>query len=203
MARGGVVFRGATAKNYELTAPGTAGQVLTSNGEGADPTFEDASGGGNSAVFQFVRATSDEVVNNSNTIQADNELTITVGANEDWEFEFVVTYISTTAADFRCGLKFPTSPTQIAYGIDGLATNAAGSASSMVGDRKQTAGLTADAATGADFGGDTNAAVVVLKGFVRNGSNAGSVTLWWAQATTTAVDTTRKAGSWVEARRFA
>ncbi len=40
MARGGVVIRGATPSAYELTAPGTAGQVLTSNGAGANPTFQ-------------------------------------------------------------------------------------------------------------------------------------------------------------------
>jgi hypothetical protein len=40
MARGGVVIRGATSRAYELTGPGTSGQVLTSNGSGADPTFQ-------------------------------------------------------------------------------------------------------------------------------------------------------------------
>jgi hypothetical protein len=44
MARGGVVIRGATERNYELTAPGAAGQVLTSNGAGADPSFQAAGG---------------------------------------------------------------------------------------------------------------------------------------------------------------
>ena len=42
MARGGVAFRGATLHAYELTSPGTSGQVLTSNGPGANPTFQDA-----------------------------------------------------------------------------------------------------------------------------------------------------------------
>lgn len=45
MARGGVVIRGVTAGSYELTSPGTAGQVFTSNGEGADPTFQPAAAG--------------------------------------------------------------------------------------------------------------------------------------------------------------
>jgi hypothetical protein len=45
VARGGVAFRGATANNYELTSPGTSGQVLTSNGTGADPTFQTPAAG--------------------------------------------------------------------------------------------------------------------------------------------------------------
>lgn len=40
MARGGVFIRGATAAAPELTSPGTSGQVLTSNGAAADPTFQ-------------------------------------------------------------------------------------------------------------------------------------------------------------------
>lgn len=51
MARGGVVIRGTTAKNYELTAPGTAGHVLTSNGAGFDPTFQALPGGGGGGGF--------------------------------------------------------------------------------------------------------------------------------------------------------
>lgn len=45
MARGGVLYRGASRSAYQVTETGTAGQVLTSNGAGADPTFEDATGG--------------------------------------------------------------------------------------------------------------------------------------------------------------
>lgn len=55
MARGGVAFRGATLRNYELTGPGTAGHVLTSNGPGADPTFQ-ASGGMSSASITLTNA---------------------------------------------------------------------------------------------------------------------------------------------------
>jgi hypothetical protein len=44
MARGGVLYKGASKSAYEITETGTAGQVLTSNGAGADPTFEAASG---------------------------------------------------------------------------------------------------------------------------------------------------------------
>lgn len=171
----------------------------------ADGTFATPSAGaaGDLLDWQFIRAVSSETVNNSNTIQVDDELILPVGASESWEFEFVVTYTSTTTADFRCGLKFPTGATQIWYHVDGLVVGAANIGGSIGGERKLTAGLVADAVTGADFGGDTSEAVVVLKGFIRNSTNAGSVALWWAQSVATAVNTVRLAGSYVVGRRFA
>jgi hypothetical protein len=42
--RGAVVFRGATG--WAILPPGTAGDVLTSNGAGADPTYQTPAGGG-------------------------------------------------------------------------------------------------------------------------------------------------------------
>lgn len=43
MAQGGVLYRGASY--VEQTAAGTAGQVLSSNGPGMNPTFETPGGG--------------------------------------------------------------------------------------------------------------------------------------------------------------
>jgi hypothetical protein len=48
MARGGVLYRGANSV-IEQTAGGTSGHVLTSNGTGADPTFQ-ATGAGTGTV---------------------------------------------------------------------------------------------------------------------------------------------------------
>lgn len=42
--RGSVLYRGAAG--WAILAPGTADQVFTTNGAGADPTWEDAGGGG-------------------------------------------------------------------------------------------------------------------------------------------------------------
>lgn len=46
--RGSVLFRGAT--DWQALAPGTAGQVLSTNGAGADPTW---AAGGSSEIFDF------------------------------------------------------------------------------------------------------------------------------------------------------
>lgn len=162
-----------------------------------------SSGGTGILDSEFVRKTSDESLNNSATLQADNELTFPVAASEEWEFEFNVVYLGNTTGDFRCGLKFPTSPTEISYFIDGIISSLANDGGSGVsGDRGITHAI-ADAVSGAILGAGTNKSVARLHGFVRNGSNAGSVTLWWAQGTSDGTNTTVKAGSWVRAFRVA
>lgn len=42
--RGGIIYRGAVG--WSVLAPGTAGQVVTSNGAGSDPSYQDPAGGG-------------------------------------------------------------------------------------------------------------------------------------------------------------
>lgn len=153
---------------------------------------------------QFVRKVADETVNNSSTIQADDELIIPIRANETWEFEFNVIYTTTAAADFKAGLKFPTSPTQISYTIVAPNLDATfNSASSTVAASMILLHGTADAVGGITLGGDTSPCLAVLRGFVRNGANAGNIVLWWAQGATTVTDTIVKAGSWASARRVA
>jgi hypothetical protein len=44
--RGSILYRGASG--WAIATPGTAGQVWTSNGSGADPTYQNATGGGGS-----------------------------------------------------------------------------------------------------------------------------------------------------------
>lgn len=151
----------------------------------------------------FVRKTSDESLNSSASLQADNELLFAVDANEEWEFEFHVVYLGNTTGDFRCGLKFPTSPTEISYYIDGIISSGANDGGTgFNGDRGLTHAI-ADAVSGAILGAGTNKSVARLKGFLRNGANAGNVVLWWAQGTSDGTNTTVKAGSWVKALRLA
>jgi hypothetical protein len=69
MARGGVLYKGASKSAYEITETGTAGQVLTSNGAGADPTFEAASGS-STFVGAMVKKSADETGANFTTAAA-------------------------------------------------------------------------------------------------------------------------------------
>lgn len=148
----------------------------------------------------YVVKSADESLNASTTLQADDELLFAVGANETWEFEFVVFYLGNTTGDFRCGLKFPTAPTRITYGLLGPAPTASGTP--ITGDIATQGNLTADAVSGIQFGADTVAGVVLAKGTIANAGNAGNVVLWWAQGTSDATNTTVKAGSYVRATRI-
>lgn len=178
---------------------GDVQEITLGSGLAMSGTTLAASGAG---TLTFVRKTSDESVSSSTTLQADNELLFAVGANQTWEFDFNVHYLGNTTGDFRCGLKFPTSPTQVQYGIRGPATTATGDPD-FVGDQNVRGGFTADAVAGMPLGATTVQSWAQLKGFIRNGSNAGNVVLWWAQGTSDGTNTTVKAGSWLVARQIA
>lgn len=146
---------------------------------------------------------SDESLNSNTTLQADDELFFSVAPNEVWIFEFHVYYLGNTTGDFRCGLKFPTSPTQISYDIIGMGSAVSNDAGSGVGSTNVVGiNAIADAVSGQQLGADTNKTPVVLKGFLRNGSSSGTVALWWAQSVSNATNTTVKAGSWIQATRI-
>lgn len=151
----------------------------------------------------FVRKTVDETVTSSTTLQADDELFFHVPANETWEFEFRAIVTAATAGDFRCGLKFPTSPTEISYDIEGVAAAGADDGGGSVSGSLSLFHGTADAGVGVIRGGDAVDCVVTLRGFIRNGANAGLVVLWWAQGTSSGSPTAVTVGSWVVARRVA
>lgn len=150
----------------------------------------------------FIRKASDETVSSNATIQADDELVLPIGASETWEFSFYVGYTTTTAADFKAGLKFPTTPTQISYEIFCSGLDAVNSGGVTTMPTPVSFFLSSDAVGGGPCGGDTTPTVAVYRGFLRNSTNAGNIVLWWAQNTSTAVNTTVKAGSYISARRL-
>src|SRR5262245_12791739 len=55
----------------------------------------------------IARKTSDETVNNSTTLQNDDNLLLAVTANEIWQFKLCILYNSSTAADFKMAFTFP------------------------------------------------------------------------------------------------
>ena len=86
--RGSLIYRGASA--WSLLGQGSAGQVLTSGGVGADPTWTTPSGGGDSVVVLGA-----DVVNNNgvaNTLQDVTGLSFPVVSGETYWFEFVIPY---------------------------------------------------------------------------------------------------------------
>tara|TARA_S200002703_G_scaffold22131_1_gene18799 strand:+ start:471 stop:1802 length:1332 start_codon:yes stop_codon:yes gene_type:complete len=70
------VLHGNGTSAIGVTATGTSGQVLTSNGSGSAPTFQAAASGGK--VIQVVTATTDTAVSSSSSTRADTGLTASI-----------------------------------------------------------------------------------------------------------------------------
>lgn len=79
IAQGDILFRGATA--FQRLAAGTAGQILTTGGAGANPSWATA---GISGLLVVKQKPADEDVSSSTTLQDDNDISFAIGANETW-----------------------------------------------------------------------------------------------------------------------
>ncbi len=103
--RGSLIYRGPSG--WALFGQGSAGQVLTSGGGGADPTWTTPSGGGDSVVVLGA-----DIVNNNavaNTLQDVTGLAFPVVAGETYWFEFVIPYTAAaTTTGSRWVLNGPT-----------------------------------------------------------------------------------------------
>ena len=70
------VLHGNGTSAIGVTATGTSGQVLTSNGSGSAPTFQDVAAGGK--VLQVVQASTQTQVNSTSSTYADTNLSATI-----------------------------------------------------------------------------------------------------------------------------
>lgn len=136
----------------------------------------------------------DETVNNSATLQDDDELTFDAAANADYACTFQLFIFSDVdTTDFQFTITAPTGAT-VAFGPIG---GNRGSDLLMEQDSyRNTAGTAISVQMGA---GASYPLMVQLS--VRNGSTAGAVTLQWAQNTASANDTTVRAGSTLSAHK--
>jgi hypothetical protein len=150
---------------------------------------------------QFIRKSSDETLDTSSTLQDDDELVFAAGANETWEFEFVlrVGIDGTATVDMKLGLTTPSGAT-VNFAVLGPAVT-----SPNVGDsnvwmvhedetREHTVGT--HVSNGAE-------GLVWVKGLIANGATPGDVQLQWAQNSSTGTNLRVFAGSYLVARRFA
>jgi hypothetical protein len=135
--------------------------------------------------------TNDESVSNSNVLQDDDHLFVTLGSGEVWEFEGMLDFSSSSAnPDVAFGLNVPTGATyKLSYhSNDGSATGfrsgVLSSGSSMV-----------DIPAG-------GSAVVFVRGIVIMGSTSGTVRLQWAQNSADATPTTARASSYLKFTRI-
>ena len=124
-----------------------------------------------------------ETVNNSNTLQNDNDLVIPVGVNQVWWIEFHLVYNSGATPDIQFAVTVPSGST---LGLRGIGGNAAGT---LVENHTVTSG------GGLAFQGDGANRLLTLECWISVSTTPGYAQLQWAQNTANVSDTTVLAGS--------
>lgn len=134
---------------------------------------------GRSSV-QIVRKTSDETVNNSTTLQNDDQLFVVLAANEIIFFQCLVIHIGNTTADFKLSFTVPSGAALLFSGPNALVNTS---------DALALPGVITASGTGFEHAGSTSDLGQLMVGVVRNGATPGNLQLQWAQVTATVVDT--------------
>lgn len=176
-------------RNNDLYDSGTTDEL---NDSGTGSVVRDNRGFTGVGDRIIVRKTADETVNNSTTLQNDDELLLAVGANEIWVIRLAIITISVSdTPDVKIAVTVPTGAS-----FNGMLFyhNAAfGDAHDEV--TAATAARVVGATTGAYF-------EAILEGVIVVGATAGNFQLQWAQNVATAEDTTVKANSYLIATRL-
>lgn len=171
-----------------VTAAGTAGQVLVSGGAGADPAFSSSFIGCCTAKIK----TADETVNGSASLQNDNDLSFSIGANETWQFTLMFKMTTASTPGFKWLFTVPSGAT--ARGNANVTTGTTGIYGLSSADIDLTTG-------GGSTGAGSANNLYIVSGYVANSSTPGTVRLQWAQQTSNASDTIVKRGSTLTAIR--
>lgn len=154
-----------------------------------DGTFATVSGsaGGTTRVVK----TANEIVNNSNTPQADNHLTLSVAASKRYGWKLHLWFDSGTTPDIKFEVRVPT-------GADGYMS---GMGFSVAGASDNEAPVYAYGAGGGWNDGGIAGGVIRhrrMEGYLKTAGTAGSIDLYWSQNTANASDTTLHEGSFME-----
>jgi hypothetical protein len=133
-----------------------------------------------------VRKAANQGVTNSTTVVSDNSLTFAINANDTYTFRMYIIANFTTGTDFKFQIAAPSGATCSVSDLHGSS-----SGQNVVSD-VINAGCGTTTAYTSSFTGDH---YVEIYGTVVNSTTAGSVTLKWAQNTSSGNTTTVKAGS--------
>ena len=146
----------------------------------------DAAGGGAASMLGHKRAykAATETVNNSVTLQNDDDFLFAIGASEVWDVLIYCPVSWPNAADFKFTFAGPTGMTFSAQ----LTAWAATTPMFVNADAGQAQGTAISLVTGND--GD----YMILHALIINSTNAGTVNFKWAQATAVATNTNLEAG---------
>lgn len=176
----------ATSDHVQIA--GSSSQVRLLN----NSNLFDRDAGGEDHVVQSTRhekwamKAASETVNNSATMQNDDDLFFDVEANEDWLFYFWLSLALKVASDFKYQFAVPAAS-------DGRRSDY------YNGGELNAVGLTNSQSLVAP---DTNIRALLIHGVYEGGANAGNVQLQWAQDTAVAEDTIVRAHSHMWAKRI-
>ncbi len=187
--------QGSTTINYTLPiAQGATGTVLQNNGSGVLSWVDQSSQIG---AVTFAIKGSDETITNSTTLQNDNDLSFSIGANETWEV--VVQLDPTTdgedddAPDMKVAVTIPSGTLHVyALGYGDDEEDIAGSWLTTSGTKGATNFVISD---------DDTAGPITLQGIIVGGSTSGTVHIQWAPATSTSKKATIQKNSYLKATR--
>jgi hypothetical protein len=137
----------------------------------------------------------DETVNNSATLQNDNDLFFSIGANEIWVVETYLRITMGAASDYKQTWTVPAGAVMVGFPDDlnnlGSATAGAGTAEvSLLTTRTKTIAANSNV-------------LIIERGLLINGGTAGTVQYQWAQNAATVENTSVLRGSHITAYRLA
>lgn len=157
-----------------------AGSVYRGQGLGSDPAVEAL------PVFDIVKKTADETVNNSTTSQNDDHLYYSVAANKVYAYRLSYMWHSAGAIRPKCDFAFPAGATNTWVAIFRAAST---EHSERIANEQVTNMF--------EMGADTYQHIEIW-GIIATAGTAGTLQLRWAQNAAVAADLTGKKGSLLE-----
>ena len=163
--RGSVLYRGATG--WAVLAPGTSTHVLTSNGAGADPSYQAAGGGGDTLTMLDPASTVEmgPLVAQAFTEYDFGTLLGVSGIKAViLTLQFYVTMDTARATIVQRGIRFYSRPADSAAGQDGSTLRAGFETTHYVGTTDEAASIQQVTVKCATVGGDANKADISVEG---------------------------------------
>lgn len=168
--RGAILYRGASA--WALRTPGTAGDVLTSQGAGADPIYQAPAG-------DVVAKTGSDQALTGITLADVTGMGFSVAANGVYLFDFWVPFQTATATvGMQLAVTCPASPSLISY-VAFIANLTDGGNAQWQGYGTSSG----DAIVGQNVPATGTSFLAHLYGVLANGANAGTLQLQAANET--------------------
>jgi len=151
------------------------------------------------AMSRYIIKSANETVNNSTTLQNDNDFSFAIAANEKWLVELFLAITSVSAnSDFKFNFTLPASCTiRFGVGSNSAITGTWGAGATSV----SPTGLSTSANVSAGSFNGTWGLIVVAT--IINAGTAGTVQYQWAQDTAVAEDTILLANSVMRYTRLA